>query len=165
MSNLVTATADLSSRRALRSASCQLYKVSRIWSSWKEPSRSQVCLLGTLPSNLQNSQSLRHSKLLKKLLFAAAYDWPLSNTPLVTIGAVEMPHFVFVFCNYIELCNILCHGKITRHYWRYCTVSFCYMHKCELSYMCLGHDINLHPHQVKLYRFGIGKGANVIISK
>jgi len=44
--------------------------------------------------------------------------------------------------------------------------------KCELSYMCPGHDIKLHPHRVKLYRIwvcgiwlGMGEGANVIISK
>jgi len=42
-------------------------------------------------------------------------------------------------------------GKITRHYSRYFTVEFCYVHKSELSYMCSGHDIKLHPHRVKLY--------------
>jgi len=25
------------------------------------------------------------------------------------------------------------------------------VHKCELSYMCPGNDIKLHPHRVKLY--------------
>jgi len=44
------------------------------------------------------------------------------------------------------------HGKITRQYSRYCTVAFFYVHKCELSYMCPGHDIKLHPHKVKLYQ-------------
>jgi len=33
-------------------------------------------------------------------------------------------------------------------------VAFCYVHKCELSYMCPGHDIKMHPHGVKLYRIG-----------
>jgi len=55
------------------------------------------------------------------------------------------------------------HGEITRHY-------SC-VHKCELSYRCFGHDVKLHPYRMKLYRrvceilLGIGKGANVIISK
>jgi len=50
-------------------------------------------------------------------------------------------------------------------------VAFCYAHKCELSYMCPGHDIKLHPHRVKFYRMhcwkwlGIGEGANVVITK
>jgi len=64
------------------------------------------------------------------------------------------------------------HGKITIHYSRYCTVAFCYVHKCELSYMCHGLDIELHPHRVKLYRIGcVGSGLvlanalNVIINK
>jgi len=41
------------------------------------------------------------------------------------------------------------YGKITINYSRYCTVEYCYVHKCELSYMCPGQDIKLHPHQVK----------------
>jgi len=48
------------------------------------------------------------------------------------------------------------HGKITRHYSRYCAVAFCYVHKCELSYIYPGHDVKLHPHRVKLYRIGFG---------
>jgi len=61
---------------------------------------------------------------------------------------------------------------MTRYSSRYCTVAFCYVHKCELSYICPGQDIKLHQHWVKLYRtgctviwLGIGEGANVIISK
>jgi len=61
--------------------------------------------------------------------------------------------------------------RITIHYSQYCTVAFCYVHKYELSYMCLGHDIKLYPHRVKLYWIvygiwlSIDEGANVIISK
>jgi len=51
------------------------------------------------------------------------------------------------------------HAKISRHYSRYCTVAFCYVCKCELSCMCPGHDIKLHPYGVKLYRIGcVGSG-------
>jgi len=46
------------------------------------------------------------------------------------------------------------HGKITRQYSWYCTVAFCYVYKCDLSYRCPGHDIKLHPHRMKLYRIG-----------
>jgi len=56
------------------------------------------------------------------------------------------------------------HGKITRHHSRYCTVAFCYVHKCELSYMCPDHDIKLHPHQVKLYRIGC-VGSGLVLAK
>jgi len=51
-------------------------------------------------------------------------------------------------------CPETSHGKITRHYSQYCTVAFCYVHKFELSYVCPGHDIKLHQHQVILYRIG-----------
>jgi len=70
------------------------------------------------------------------------------------------------------------HEEITRHYSRYCAVAFCYMHKCELCYMCPGHDLKLHPctpSEIRSNRvyigpmcgiwLGIGKGANVTISK
>lgn len=51
------------------------------------------------------------------------------------------------------------HGKITRHYSRYCAVAFCCTLKCELSYRCPGHDHKLHPHRVNLYRIGcVGSG-------
>jgi len=48
-------------------------------------------------------------------------------------------------------------------------VAFCYVHKCELPYMCPAHDIKLHPTPsvgVTLYRIRcvgsgyIGEGAN-----
>jgi len=64
--------------------------------------------------------------------------------------------------------------KITRHYSRYCAVVFCYVRKCELSYIYPGHDVNLHLHsaqseilsnRVCRIWLGIGEGANVIISK
>jgi len=51
------------------------------------------------------------------------------------------------------------HGKIIWHYSRYCAVTFCYEHKCELSYIHPGHDVKLRPHRVKLYRIGcVGSG-------
>jgi len=56
------------------------------------------------------------------------------------------------------------HGKITRHYSRYCAVAFCYVLKCELSCMCPGHDIKLHPHRVKLYRIGC-VGSGLVLAK
>jgi len=77
-----------------------------------------------------------------------------------------------VSCRCTYCCRETSHGKITRHYSRYCAVAFCYVHKCELSYMCPGHDIKLHPHRVKIISnkvcgiwLGFGEGANVIISK
>jgi len=42
------------------------------------------------------------------------------------------------------------HGKITRHHSRYCTVAFCYVHNCELSYIYLGYYVKLYPHWVLL---------------
>jgi len=63
------------------------------------------------------------------------------------------------------------HGKITRHCSRYCTVAFCYMHKCELSYMCPAwHKTASTLSEIILNRvcgiwLGISKGANAIISK
>jgi len=74
-------------------------------------------------------------------------------------------------CRCSHCCLETSHGKITRHYSRYCTVAFCYVLKCELSYMCPGYDIKLHPHRLKLFRIalvcgiglGIGEGASVII--
>jgi len=57
---------------------------------------------------------------------------------------------------------------LTINYSRICAVAFCYVHKCELSYIYSGHDVKLHPHRVKFeisnrvcgIWFGIGEGAN-----
>jgi len=64
------------------------------------------------------------------------------------------------------------HAKMTRHYSRYCAAAFCYVHKCELSYLCPVHDVKRHPNRVKFdiigcvgSGFDIGEGANVLISK
>jgi len=38
------------------------------------------------------------------------------------------------------------HVKVTRHYSRYCAFAFCYVQACELSYMCPGSGVTLHPH-------------------
>jgi len=47
------------------------------------------------------------------------------------------------------------HGKITQHYSRYCAVAFCYVHKCELSYIYPGHDVKLHlPEWNNKYQIG-----------
>jgi len=60
-------------------------------------------------------------------------------------------------------CHETSHRKITRYYSRYCTVAFCYGHKCELSYMCPGHGIKLNPHRGKLYRIGCA-GSSLILA-
>jgi len=41
---------------------------------------------------------------------------------------------------------------------------FCYVHLCELSCMCRGRDIKLHPHRVKLYRMGC-VGSGLVLAK
>jgi len=48
-------------------------------------------------------------------------------------GTVEL----IVFCRRTYCCPETSHGKITRHFSRYCDVAFCYVHKCELPYMFL----------------------------
>jgi len=71
---------------------------------------------------------------------------------------------LIVSCRCTYGCLETSHGKITRHYSRYCTVAFCYVHMCELSYICPGHDIKLHPHRVKLYRIG-SVGSGLVLAK
>jgi len=66
-----------------------------------------------------------------------------------------------VSCRCTYCCPETCREKITKHYSQYCAVAFCYVHKCEPSYLCVGHDIELHvciqsPDRVKLYRMGSG---------
>jgi len=62
-------------------------------------------------------------------------------------------------------------GKITRHYARFCAVEFCYVHKCELSYIYPGHDVKLYQQseiiniEKSVWDLAIGEGANVLISK
>jgi len=60
-------------------------------------------------------------------------------------GSGTVVSIIFCRCTYCCLEN--CHGKITGHYSRYCIVAFCCVHKCELSYMCPGHDIKLNPYE------------------
>jgi len=36
--------------------------------------------------------------------------------------------------------------------------------RCELFYMCTGHDLKLHPHRVKLYRLGC-VGSDLVLAK
>jgi len=37
------------------------------------------------------------------------------------------------------------------------------VYKCELSYMCPGNDIKLHPHRVKLYRIWCVEAGLVLV--
>jgi len=69
-----------------------------------------------------------------------------------------------VSCQCIYYCPETSHGKITRNYSRYCTLAFCYVHKCELSNMCPGNGIKLHPHRVKLCQIGC-VGSGVVLAK
>jgi len=45
-------------------------------------------------------------------------------------------------------------------------IVLCYFAACtiELSYMCPGHNVRLHPHQVKLYRIGC-VGSELLLVK
>jgi len=75
-----------------------------------------------------------------------------------------------VYCRCTYCCPEISHGKITIDIihdiilCQYCIVAFCYVPKCELSYMCPGHDIKLHPHRVKLYRIGC-VGSGLVLAK
>jgi len=60
---------------------------------------------------------------------------------------------VYFRCTSVALQPI--HGKIILHYSQYCTLAFCYVHECELSYIYPGHDVKLQPRRVKLYRIGL----------
>jgi len=74
----------------------------------------------------------------------------VSNSPHVT-GRGTVVSIVSCRCTYCF--PETTHGKITRHYSRFCAVAFCYVHKRELSYVYPiypGHDVKLHPHRVKL---------------
>jgi len=87
--------------------------------------------------------------------------WFAPHNIICSLGATsDMSTVVsIVSSRYTYCCLETSRGKITRHYSRYCAVAFCYVHKCELSYMCPGHDIQLHPHRVELYRIGcVGSG-------
>jgi len=78
-----------------------------------------------------------------------------------------------VSCPCTYCCSETTHGKITRHYSWFCAVAFWNVHKCELSYIYPGHDVEPHLHRVKLWIsnsvcgmwLGIGEGPNVIINK
>jgi len=61
-------------------------------------------------------------------------------------------------------CTETSHGKVTRHFSQYCAVASCCVRKCELSYMCPGRDIKLHPYRVKLYRIGC-VGSGLVLAK
>jgi len=69
-----------------------------------------------------------------------------------------------VSCQCTYCCPETIHGEITRHYSRCCIVAFCYVHKCELSYMCPGRDIKWHPHRLKLYQIGC-MGSGLVLVK
>jgi hypothetical protein len=77
LSNLVTATADLPSRQALRSASSKRYEVPRMKLKFGERAFSFAgpSAWNSLPPVLQTQpDSKTFKKLLKTFLFAAAYD-------------------------------------------------------------------------------------------
>jgi len=76
--------------------------------------------------------------------------WSLLCTHLLPpSGRGTVVSIVSCWCTYC--CFKASHGKITRHYSRYCTVAFCCV---QTYYMCPGHGIKLHLHWVKLYRIG-----------
>jgi hypothetical protein len=78
LSNLVTATADLSSRQALRSASSLRYEIPRTKLKFGERAFSFTgpSAWNSLPPDLQKQSDSKifFKKLLKTFLFAAAYD-------------------------------------------------------------------------------------------
>jgi len=46
----------------------------------------------------------------------------------------------------------------------HCAVAFCCVQMRELFYMCPGHDVELHPHWVKLYQMG-SVGSGLVLAK
>jgi len=77
LSNLVTATANMSSRQALRSANSQRYEVPRTKLKLGERAFSFAgpSAWNSLPSDLQKQLDIKTlKKLLKTFLFAAAYE-------------------------------------------------------------------------------------------
>jgi len=77
MSNMVTATANMSSRQALRSANSQRYEVPRTKLKFGERAFSFAgpSAWNSLPSDLQKQSDIKtFKKLLKTFLFAAAYE-------------------------------------------------------------------------------------------
>jgi len=77
MSNLVTATANMSSRQALRSANSQRNEVPRTKLKFDERAFSFAgpSARNSLPSDLQKQSDIKSFiKLLKSFLFAAAYE-------------------------------------------------------------------------------------------
>jgi len=77
MSNLVTATANMSSGQALRSANSQRYEIRRTKLKFGERAFSFAgpTAWNSLPSDLQKQSDIKtFIKLLKTFLFAAAYE-------------------------------------------------------------------------------------------
>jgi len=77
MSNLVTATAKMSSRQALHSANSQRYEVPRTKLKFAERAFSFAgpSAWNSLPSDLQKQSDIKScKKLLKTFLFAVAYE-------------------------------------------------------------------------------------------
>jgi len=67
-----------------------------------------------------------------------------------------------VSCRCTYCCLETSHGN--RHYLRYCAVAFCYVLKCELSYMCkktTSAPSEIISNRVCEIWLGIGEGANV----
>jgi len=107
--------------------------------------------------------------LMSKVTWTISLSEAMSfaNSPPSGRGTVVL----IVSCRCTHCCLETTHGKITRHYSQYCTVVFCYVHKCELYYMCPGHDKTAPTRSEIIWNrvcgiwLGIGEGANVIISK
>jgi len=119
--------------------------------------------------DLSAFDTIDHTILLNRLTFSfsitgSCHIWlksHLFNRSCAPSGRGTIVSIVSCRCAYCCLETIS--WKITRHYSRYCAVAFCYVHKCELSYMCPGHDMKLHPHRVELYRIGcVGSGLVLV---
>jgi len=122
------------------------------WRAVKQPTNQ--------PTNIQRHHLLASWPLLplwKTSLWRTASLIPWLFPPS---GRGTVVSIVSRWCTYCLLETS--HGKITRHYSQYCSVAFCYVHKCERYYMCPGHDIKLHPHQVKLFWIGCVESGLVL---
>jgi len=99
--------------------------------------------------------------------------WAHAFTPPTMGTVVSIVSRRWTYC-----CLETSHGKITRYYSWYCTVAFCYVHKCELScpicvlpcplrswYKTASPPSEIISNRVCGIWLGIGEGANVIISK
>jgi len=126
------------------------------------PSSTTPCKITLITANTTLHPKYRsHHVTLHSLVLHYEPSDIASRYPPSGRGTVVL----IVSCRCTYCCPETSHGKITRQYSRYCTVAFCYVHKCELSYMCPGHDIKLHPHRVKIYRIGCMVFIGLVLAK